>query len=159
MQSADVWRSARARRARAAVADVCLWASWIDVSRLLHPWWSTHYTDDVCGSRQCIPLDAALICVQGPSKLHTARPLLMCVHAGLASADADELIPYYSAGHTQLRGCVNESRGGRPGLPVPNSPEYGHCGRKAIQQHYTFCQQATAEGVSGWTGCPLTHIN
>ena len=24
-----------------------------------------------------------------------------------------------------------ESRGGRPGLPVPNSPYYGLCGRKA----------------------------
>ena len=90
------------RTARASVVDVCLWASWIDVSRLLHSWWSTH-TDDVCGSRQCIPLDAALICVQGPSKLHTARLLLMCVHADLASADADKLIHLHSAGHTQLR--------------------------------------------------------
>ena len=31
---------------------------------------------------------------------------------------------------TELRSCVNESRGGRPGLPVPNRP-YGFCGRKA----------------------------
>ena len=31
---------------------------------------------------------------------------------------------------SELRGCVSESRGGRPGHPVPNSP-YGLCGRKA----------------------------
>jgi len=31
---------------------------------------------------------------------------------------------------TEPRRCVNESRGGRPGLPVPNRP-YGFCGRKA----------------------------
>ena len=30
----------------------------------------------------------------------------------------------------QSSGAVCESRGGRPGLPVPNSP-YGLCGRKA----------------------------
>ena len=38
-------------------------------------------------------------------------------------------------GHTGLRGLYRalklcESRGGRPGLPVPNSP-YGLCGLKA----------------------------
>ena len=32
--------------------------------------------------------------------------------------------------HTELRSCVSESRGGRPGLPVPDSP-YGLRGRKA----------------------------
>ena len=33
-----------------------------------------------------------------------------------------------------LRRCVSESRGGRPGLPVPNKP-YGVCGRKATLNH------------------------
>ena len=32
---------------------------------------------------------------------------------------------------SELRSCVSESRGGRPGPPVPNSP-YGLRGRKAI---------------------------
>ena len=31
--------------------------------------------------------------------------------------------------HSEFRSCVNESGGGRPGLPVPNSP-YGLCERK-----------------------------
>ena len=31
---------------------------------------------------------------------------------------------------SELRSCVSKRRGGRPGLPVPNSP-YGLCGRKA----------------------------
>ena len=36
-----------------------------------------------------------------------------------------------SSSYRELRSCVKRgSRGGRPGLPVPNSP-YGLCGRKA----------------------------
>ena len=31
---------------------------------------------------------------------------------------------------SELRSCVKDSRGGRPGHPVPNTP-YGLCGRKA----------------------------
>ena len=43
--------------------------------------------------------------------------------------------PYETVGLNGLRTLSElelcESRGGRPGLPVPNSPEYGLCGRKA----------------------------
>ena len=35
--------------------------------------------------------------------------------------------------YSQLRNCRCEGRGGRPGLPVPNSP-YGLCGRKSTEK-------------------------
>ena len=42
---------------------------------------------------------------------------------------------------------LNESRGGRPGLPVPNSP-YGLCGRKAtLQQKQHFFSAPTITAV------------
>ena len=36
----------------------------------------------------------------------------------------------------EFMNCVNESTGGRPGLPVPNSP-CGLCGRNLLR--YTWC--------------------
>ena len=45
------------------------------------------------------------------------RKQLLCLH---------DVMPTVSS---ELRSCV-KSRGGRPGLPVPNSP-YGLCGQKA----------------------------
>ena len=45
---------------------------------------------------------------------------------------------------SELRSCLCESRGGRPGLPVPNSP-YDLCGRKA-----TF-EEENDELCSSWS--------
>ena len=47
-----------------------------------------------------------------------------------------------------------ESRGGRPGLPVPNEP-YGFCGRKATLQHHTSNGEETSterERRGVWVG-------
>ena len=38
-----------------------------------------------------------------------------------------------------------ESRGGHPGLPVPNSP-YGLCGRKATLEHSVRAQELCGSG-------------
>ena len=40
---------------------------------------------------------------------------------------------------SELRRCVKARRGGRPGLPVPNSP-YGVCGHKATLNELDECQ-------------------
>ena len=40
--------------------------------------------------------------------------------------------------------CLNQSRGGRPGPPVPNSP-YGLCGHKATLNLNSVCRCKTAE--------------
>ena len=48
-----------------------------------------------------------------------------------------------------------ESRGGRPGLPVPNSP-YGLCGRKAIlNEQLVDRAQELCENRGGRPGLPV----
>ena len=46
-----------------------------------------------------------------------------------------------------------ESGGGRPGLPVPNSP-YGLCGRKATLKHIVRAQEVCESG-GGRPGLPV----
>ena len=45
-----------------------------------------------------------------------------------------------------------ESRGGRPGLPVPNSPAYGLCGRKATLNLNSYRAQELCENRGGHPG-------
>ena len=48
-----------------------------------------------------------------------------------------------------------ESRGGHPGLPVPNSP-YGLCGREATLEHgHTVRAQELCESRGGRLGLPV----
>ena len=47
-----------------------------------------------------------------------------------------------------------ESRGGRPGLPVPDSL-YGHCGRKAALEVSVFRAQELCESGGGRPGLPV----
>ena len=47
-----------------------------------------------------------------------------------------------------------ESRGGRPGLPVPNSP-YGLCGRKATFNVFSVRAQELCERRGGCPGLPV----
>ena len=54
----------------------------------------------------------------------------------------------------ELRSCVSESRGGRPGLPVPNSPNYGLSGRKAMQNlNQTWQHRRIRHTYSTWGSC------
>ena len=54
----------------------------------------------------------------------------------------------------ELRSCVSESRGGRPGLPVPNSPNYGLSGRKATQNlNQTWQHRRIRHTYSTWGSC------
>ena len=53
----------------------------------------------------------------------------------------------------ELRRCV-KSRGGRPGLPVPNSP-YGLCGRKATLNMASVRDQELCESGGDRPGLPL----
>ena len=46
---------------------------------------------------------------------------------------------------------MKKRRGGRPGLPVPNS-SYGHCGRKATLKNRV---QELCEGRGGRPGLPV----
>ena len=55
------------------------------------------------------------------------------------------LILKFQLPSVELRSCV-KSRGGRPGLPVPNSP-YGLCGREATLNKSDL-QHESAEIVS-----------
>ena len=53
----------------------------------------------------------------------------------------------YSA-HRAQEMYVKVSRGGRPGLPVPNNP-YGLCGRKATLNSWPFRAQELCESRGG----------
>ena len=55
---------------------------------------------------------------------------------------------------SQLRSCVSESRGGRPGLPVPNSPD-GLCRRKATLNLLSVRGQELRESRGGRPGLPV----
>ena len=50
-----------------------------------------------------------------------------------------------------------EGRGGRPGLPVPNSP-YGLCGRKATLNLVNLRAQELCESRGGRPGLPVPNI-
>ena len=53
-----------------------------------------------------------------------------------------------------------ESRGGRPGLPVPNSP-YGLSGRKAtlnFKKKETAEKQQQQQKLQVWFSCPLKSV-
>ena len=58
---------------------------------------------------------------------------------------------------TELRSCTCESRGGRPGLLVPNSP-YGLCGREATLNLYSNRAQELCGSRSGSPGLPAPPI-
>ena len=53
----------------------------------------------------------------------------------------------------QNSGAVCESRGGRPGLPVPNKPD-GFCGRKATLNSVLRAQEL-CESRGGRPGLPV----
>ena len=62
----------------------------------------------------------------------------------------EELKPAVEVTHTsEHRSCVKVDGGGRPGLPVPNSP-YGICGRKATLNR----AQELCESPGGRPGLP-----
>ena len=73
--------------------------------------------------RSCVKVDVAVL--DSPS-LIVARTVSVAVKATLNSNRAQEL-------------C--ESRGGRPGAPIPNNSPYGHCRRK--KQHWTGTELRT----------------
>ena len=50
---------------------------------------------------------------------------------------------------SELRSCTCESRGGRPGFPVPNCP-YGLCGRDATLNTETIVSRAVVDLCAVW---------
>ena len=95
--------------------------------------------DSQCQGRKCCIVSGCAICVN-------SLPAPVCGSVSLAFPhQSPKLLPHLTpllfifVSHSLFEKPVRaqelcESGGGRPGLPVPNSP-YGLCGRKATLKH------------------------